>query len=120
MGNLLKVIVTDFTILGSSNESSIFCSVTQQFFVESKFSVNEISLPPAVDIFPLATTMYTFVRKECGTDIGSGGIIYGVTISEDHSGVSRIREHCQYVSVVRRCAIYDVHVYGGLRVRLRI
>lgn len=94
MGDLLKVIVMDLTIPGGTDECPIFGSMTQQFFCKSKFSVNEVSGPPSINVGSLATTVYTFVRTECGTEFGSTGIEYGVTIGEDYSGIACIRKYC--------------------------
>lgn len=99
-----------FTIPGSGEKGSVLGSMTQQFFVESKFNVNEISCPPLGNGGSLATTMYSFVRTEWGTDVIAAGVIYSVSIREDDSVFCRIGEDRQYVCVVRRVAIYDVQM----------
>lgn len=101
--------VMRLTIPGSCEEGPVFGSMTQQFFVESKFNVNEISCPPFINGGSLATTVYSLVRMECGTDVTATGVIYGVSIREDHSMFRSVREHRQYICVIRRMGADYIH-----------
>lgn len=93
------------TISGGGKEGPVLGSMTQQFFVESKFNINEISCPPFSDDGALATTMYSFVRTEWGTDVIAAGVIYSVSIREDYSVFCRVGKYRQYVCVIRRVTI---------------